>query len=373
MRVAVDATPMLEPTSGIPRYCRELVTALGALDRGDRPTPVLVAFSLRGRLDAPPGTTVSRRRLPARVLQRMWARTDWPPVELLAGRCDVVHGTNFVLPPAARAAGVVTVHDVAFLDRPGTVRAASRRLTTLLPRALARPATVVVTPSSAVRKRVVDAFDVDPARVVVTPLGVDAAPWAAAARRTASAPPDRDRPYVVCVATAEPRKNLATLVAAHDMAVRTGHDVPDLVLIGGSGWGDGDPGARPGVRRLGRLSDNAVRDVVAGSLALALPSLDEGFGLPVLEAAAAGRPVLASDIPVLREVAAPGTVFTPPTDVTAWAQALADVRDLPDGETDRADRQAHAARYTWQACARTTLDAYRLARRLADTPARVGP
>ena len=110
---------------------------------------------------------------------------------------------------------------------------------------------------------------------------------------------------------------------------------------------------------LGRVDDAALQRLVAGCAGLVMPSLDEGFGLPVVEAAAAGRPVAASDIPVMREVCAPGTVFAPPTDVEAWAQALVALLAAPDGEADRAGRRAHAATFSWQRCAERTVEAYR--------------
>lgn len=378
MRLGLDATPMLEQTSGVPRYCRELVAALGGLSGDDRPDMTLVAFSWRGVLPAVPGTWVATRRVPARLLMAAWQRGPWPPVELLSGACDVFHGTNFLSPPTRRAASVVTVHDLAFLTHPGTVRARSRDHTTLLPRALRRPRTVVVTPSQAVRSDVIERLGVAADRVVATPLGVDADGWAGAqpdpatlsrlgigdGRHAAGGP--GGRPYLVFVGTAEPRKNLLTLLAAHRLA-RTRHpDTPDLVLVGGAGWGGqastGDE-AGHGVIRLGRLDEADLHTVVAGSAALVLPSLAEGFGLPVLEASAAGRRVMVSDLPVLREVAPPDAVFVPALDVDAWATAIAHLPD-EDPQGAVAARRTHAARFTWHECALATVRAYRLAAQL---------
>ncbi len=379
MRLGLDATPMLEQTSGVPRYCRELVGALTRLPGADRPDLTLVAFSWRGVLPAMPGARVASRRLPARLLMAAWQYGRWPPVELLSGPCDVFHGTNFLSPPTWRAASVVTVHDLAFLTHPGTVRARSRAHATLLPRALRRRRTVVVTPSQAVRSDVIERLGVPADRVVATPLGVDAERWAgtqadpatltrlgiddghaAGARR-------RGRPYLVFVGTAEPRKNLVTLLAAHRLARARNPDSLDLVIVGGVGWGGGtstgdDDGE--GVARLGRLDEADLRTVVAGSAALVLPSLAEGFGLPILEASAAGRRVMASDLPVLREVAPPDAVFVPALDVDAWASAIAHLPDEHPHSSAAAARRAHAARFTWQECALATVRAYRLAAQL---------
>ena len=154
MRVGLDATPLLGVRTGIGRYTADL---LAALSTGPDEL-VATAFTLRGRgaLAVPAGVEVRARPVPARLLQQAWARTSVPSVELLTGPLDVFHGTNFVLPPS-RAAGVVTVHDLAFLRLPATVSAASARYRVLVPRSLRR-ARVVVTPSRAVAEQLSDAY-----------------------------------------------------------------------------------------------------------------------------------------------------------------------------------------------------------------------
>ena len=121
MRVGLDATPLLGPRTGVGHYTAELVAGLAALP--EPPELLLVPFTWRGAagLAAPGGSgaRVSHRRVPARALQAAWARTELPPVEWLTparpGRLDVFHATNFVAPPARRAAVVVTIHDLTFL------------------------------------------------------------------------------------------------------------------------------------------------------------------------------------------------------------------------------------------------------------------
>src|SRR5688500_15141499 len=171
MRIGLDATPLLGVRTGIGRYTADLLAALSA----GPDDLVATAFTLRGRggLVVPPGVAVRARPVPARLLQEAWARGPFPPVELLAGRLDVFHATNFVLPPA-RAAGVVTVHDLAFLRLTSTVSAASARYRALVPRSVRR-ASVVVTPSRAVAYQVREAYaaDLGATPVHVVPHGVD--------------------------------------------------------------------------------------------------------------------------------------------------------------------------------------------------------
>jgi glycosyltransferase involved in cell wall biosynthesis len=117
---------------------------------------------------------------------------------------------------------------------------------------------------------------------------------------------------------------------------------------------------RPGVVITGFLDDNELRSVVAGASALALPSLAEGFGLPVLEGLATGTVVLASDIPVLREVGGEWANYAPPDDVDAWSELLLTIgagQWEPDEQAAR--RQAHARSWTWERTARETMRAYR--------------
>lgn len=349
MRVGLDATPLLGEPTGVGRYVAGLVPALAALP--DPPALVLTAFTARGgRLPPLGGAVVRGRPVPARLLRWLWARSSVPPVELFTGPVDVFHATNFVLPPARRAVGVVTVHDLSFLH--GGVSPDVTRYATLVPQALRR-AGAVLTPSAAVREEVVTAYDVDPARVVVTPLGVDPA-WSAAVPATPAWLAARGLPerYVLAVGGPGPRKNLPVLV---DAVRRLGPGSPPLVVAG-------PPGPLPpGVLATGYLGDTDLRSLVAGAAVLAFPSRYEGFGLPPLEALACGVPVVASDLPVVREVTGGLARLVPVGDVDALAGGLADVLADPGGPAQRDARRTHAAGFTWARCAETTLAAYRLA------------
>ncbi|MCU1590740.1 MAG: glycosyl transferase group 1, partial [Frankiales bacterium] len=291
------------------------------------------------------------RAAPARGLQELWARAEWPPVELLSGPVDVFHATNFVLPPLRRARGVVTIHDLAYLRHADTVSTASARYRSLVPRSLRR-ASVVVTPSAATAEAVKAAYAVD-CPVVVTPLGVDAR-WSAA---TPLDTPMRSRlglpsAYLLFVGTLEPRKDLRTLLTAHRLLP----DAPPLVLVGATGWGEELDVS--GCITPGYLGDDLLPGVVAGAAALVLPSRDEGFGLPVIEALSAGTPVVASDLPVLREVGGSVVTYAEAGDPGAFAAALHQVLADPG---DPGPRRAHGGAYTWARCAEATRAAYSLA------------
>ncbi|PRW62695.1 glycosyltransferase family 4 protein [Actinopolyspora mortivallis] len=351
VRVTLDGTPVLGRRTGIGRYTARLAQALAEFPS----TRVrLLGLTTRGwralRTNAPAGTTACGPPLPARLLRSCWSLAEFPPVELLCPGADVVHGTNLVQPPAARAAGVLTVHDLDFVDAADAAGAGPN------PRGFVRSlhrAAVVCTPTRAVAERLTARFDVDPDRVVVTPLGVDgawfhAAPPDAALRGRYGLPPD----YLLFVGQPGPRKGLSTLVQALDP------DLPPLVLAGPPPTEAPPTGSGP--RSTGYLPEEELRRVVAGARALVLPSRDEGFGLPALEAMAAGTPVVCSDIPALREVTGGHALLAPYGDSSALRSALHRAVSS-EGDHGMAAARRHAAEFTWRRCATETLRAYRLA------------
>lgn len=359
LRVLLDGTPLLDTRTGIGRYTASLFEELATVSDVDSR---VMAFSLRGwrrlRGVLPHGTRARGLPVAARLLRKAWTRSDFPPVELFAGFGDVVHGTNFVLPPTVRSAGVLTIHDLGFLHAPERLADSDAELPELV-RAGARRARAICTPSAAVANTVIEELDVDPGRVTVTPLGVDPA-WFTArppdpGRRARLGLPDT---YLLFIGAAGPRKGLDWLARAHD----TAGDLPPLVYAG--------PGEFPhteGGRRTGYLSELDLHSVLAGARALVLPSAEEGFGLPVLEAMACGVPVVCSDVPALREVSTdpasgePLAELVPYGDVDALAGTLREVGEEPPGVGASALRRAHAASYTWRRCARATVTAYRKA------------
>jgi glycosyltransferase involved in cell wall biosynthesis len=186
--------------------------------------------------------------------------------------------------------------------------------------------------------------------VRVVPHGVDRRFFAPAA---AAAPVQE--PYVLFVGTPEPRKNLARLAAALRLLRREGRR-ERLVVAGADGWGPGAP-ADPDVRFLGRMADDALPALYAGASCLAIPSLHEGFGLPALEAMAAGCPVVAADAGALPEVCGGAAVLVDPLDVAAIARGLARAVDGRDALVRAGRRRAQA--FTWEAAAAAMLDVYR--------------
>src|SRR5690606_11172575 len=163
---------------------------------------------------------------PVRVLNLLWHHLGWPPVDRLAGPVDVAHSITPLLVPTRAARQVVTIHDLFFLDRPGSTAAEIRRDYPRLVRAHASRAGLVVTPSHHVSGLVVERLGVDPGRVLTCPGGVP--PWTARPAVPADGP-------VIFLGTLEPRKNVGLLLDAWTHLAERGGPVPALVLAGGRG------------------------------------------------------------------------------------------------------------------------------------------
>lgn len=360
--LALDATPLLGPRTGIGVYTSHLIRGLST---GPFET-VATAMTWRGQagLDVvvPQGVPVRSKAAPARALRELWKVTDHPKLERLTGPVDIFHATNFVLPPLRSARGVLTIHDLAYLRFPAAVEPQSLAYRELVPRGLQR-CSVVCTPTRAVADQVMDAYAVDEAKIVVTPLGVDEA-WFSAQ------PPDQALrckhgladEYILAFGTLEPRKNISALVRAYRDCLSRRIAMPQLVLAGGTGWGeDLDLASLPEgmVRRTGRLADQEARRLVAGASLFVLPSLDEGFGLTALEAMACGVPVLANDLPVTREVLGNHAAFCDATNQVLLAEALA--TEVAGAVSTPDLRRERASQFTWDRTVAATIGAYQLA------------
>lgn len=362
LRVVLDGTPLIGPRTGIGRYTHTLLAGLAG-----RPGLAVAAAGLARGADPlvlpelPDGVPLRRTRVPGRVVLAARRLGYEPSVEQLLGRgVHVFHATNFLAPPTSRTALVVTVHDLAFHTHPETMNPAAADLAGRMPGILARAA-AVCTVTDTVRRQVVDAFGLDPESVVVTPNAVrpewfDAVP-ADARLRARIGLPER---YLVFVGTREPRKDLPTLLAAHRQLRDRDPDAPALLVIGAAGWGqDGSGPPGDGVVVAGYLPQEEVVALVAGAQALVLPSLDEGFGMPAVEALAAGVPVVTSDIAALQEVTGAAGVSFPVRDVPALTAAISHVLD--GAGPDRELRIGQARRFTVQASADAAARAYRFA------------
>jgi glycosyltransferase involved in cell wall biosynthesis len=339
LTVAVDVNSFYEPLTGVGWYLHQLLVHLAGRDdlrlrlygqslvEEDAGAPQPAVELPRGpaiervAYAAPDGLVVPPWR--AHQLLRRLA-----PLLLAADGNDVLFAPNYLFPPLfrfARGARIATIHDLAVRKVPWAVRPDSgAALRQRLERTLLE-ADLLLTPSEAVRRELM-AIGVSGNRVRSIHHGTGLMADAAAGPPPARTPSR----YALHVGTLEPRKNVSTLLAVWRRLRARGAEPPPLVLCGGFGW------KAAALRReiaeaeregwavhLGYVSAEELAVLYRGAELVALPSFYEGFGLPAVEALRAGAPLVASDLPVLREVAGEAALYAPPDRPDLWADRIA--------------------------------------------------
>jgi glycosyltransferase involved in cell wall biosynthesis len=358
--IAIDAR-LVGYAAGIARYATLLAQALAELGGPERYMvlhgryPLTIEHASNRRVLTPPHNRFERWTLPLELLSRR-------------PRPAVLHSVDHVAPRWGAWRSVVTLHDLAFLVYPETHTAASRAYYAASGESVRRAERVIAvsqrTASDAVRL-----LGVDPARVRVVPEA--AAPvyaprteddYLQVAHRLGL---DPSQPYLLFVGTLEPRKNVPLLLEAFAM-VRQQLEV-QLLLVGARGWLD-EPifatharlGLGDSAPFLGSLDQEALAALYSRAAAFVLPSLYEGFGLPVLEAMACGAPVICSNSGPLPEVTGDAAVLLAPEDPRPWANAILRVlTDARVAERLRQDGFARAALFSWHRAALATREVYR--------------
>jgi glycosyltransferase involved in cell wall biosynthesis len=359
-RVGIDLTALLPHRTGVDVALLGLVRHLAELP-GQAYTVFVNAEDRRllaGMLPEHVAVVpLALRPRPARLLFQQVLL----PLAAAARRLDVVHSPSFIMPLwRGRARHILTIHDLTFFSLPDT-HVALRRSAPFLRavEASIRRADIVTVPTAAVAAALHARLPEVPAeRVRVVGWGLDPSfrvlPAATVGATTARLGlPSR---YVLFVGTVQPRKNLSTLVAAHRALVAAGDVAEDLVLAGPLGWGYdrvlaelARPELRGRVHQLGYVAQEDLPAVYAGATLLAYPSLDEGFGFPPLEAMACGVPVVASDIPALRETLADAALLVEPTDVVGLTAAIRRLAaDAALRETYRARGLDRVRAFRWE-------------------------
>ena len=329
MRIGIDCRKIAD--FGIGTYVRGLVHALAELDRDDEE---YVLFVPR-RIDSPfeqhvvnaPSYSVRELMIMGRAIAK--------------ARLDLFHTPHFVLPWTS-CPSITTIHDVIPVRFPPPQPGGSIYYSLMMRRAL-RKSVAVLTVSEAAKSAIVDAFPCDPAKIAVTPNGIDAIFF-----ERGEAEQGR---YFLYAGNDKPHKNVPALIDAF-----RGVEGASLVLVGAEFARYRDV---PRVVTPGFVSMEKLAALYRGAIALVMPSLEEGFGLPVAEAMACGTPVIASDIPSLREVSGGAALHT--NDLAAAMRRMLSDEALR-GELAQKGRD-RAGQFTWRRCAESTREAYRRAGR----------
>ena len=372
LSLALDVAAVPSRPGGAGYYTMQLSRGLAT-----RPDVVLTLIARRGdegRWRDIAGREASVRAAvpPARPVRLAFEQVGFPALLRSAG-VDLHHGPHYTMPARAPVPCVVTIHDCTFFDHPEwhlrTKAAFFRRAI----RYAARRAAVVVCVSQTTAERL-DAVCEVRAPIVVAPHGVDhdrfsphePSPGCDRAELDALGLPSGP-PLIVFIGTLEPRKGVVPLIAAFDRVADVHRDAV-LVLGGQPGWGMEETdralaAARHGERivQTGYLPDAAVPALLRQAAVVAYPALEEGFGLPALEALACGAPLVTTEGTAMAEFAQDAARLVPAGDDRSLADALATALESSEDEIRRELGLALAARQTWEASVATHLDAYAMA------------
>ena len=287
---------------------------------------------------------------------------------------QVHHGPHYTMPARSPVPCAVTIHDCTFFDHPEWHLRSKAAFFRRAIRRAARHAGVVICVSQVTEDRLRAVCDVR-VPVVVAPHGVDHE------RFTPREPAQRadravlgalgvpvDRPLVACLGTLEPRKGVVPLIGAFDLVARR-HPDAVLVLGGQTGWGMAETeralaAARHPERivRTGYLPDEAVPALLRQASVVAYPALEEGFGLPALEALACGAPLVTTEGTAMAEMAGGAALLVPPGDAAGLAAALDTALEEGRSTPRRALGITVAGERTWEASVTRHLEAYGVAR-----------
>jgi glycosyltransferase involved in cell wall biosynthesis len=367
VRALIDYRPALRSRTGVGEYAHELAAALlarAAADPSRRLRLSLFSSSWKDRLRTAPelcGATPIDRRVPVTVLNFLWHRLEWPTVEMLANRrFDVVHSPHPLLIPSRRAAQVVTIHDLDFLTHPERTRGEIRRDYPALVREHALRAHAIVVSSHFTADQVERQLGIPRERIAICSPG--APDW----RPRPRAPRDG---YLLFFGTLEPRKNLGVLLDAYERLLQDAAPPPPLLIAGRPAEGSAQwlariaaPPLAGRVTYTGYVAPDDRQALYAGATLLVMPSFNEGFGLPVLEAMTAGVPVVASRAGSLPEVLGGAGILVDPHDAADVAAGLRRVYAVPECAAECVTRGlARAGSYRWSETAKRIHDIYRVA------------
>ncbi len=374
MRIGIDVTSAITQGGGIGRYTRELVRALIALDTGNeyrffsaKQPPIL---PVPDPIPAAPHVQYRPAPVDERWLYRLWYRLRLPlPVQWVTGQLDLFHSPDFVLPPVSGGIPtLLTVHDLSFVHSPETFPAQLvSYLNRVVPWSVGR-ATHILADSLATKQDLIDVWQVPTEKVSVLYCGVNAmfrpitnVDQLTAVRRKYNL---SKKNYILCVGTVQPRKNYQMLIRAFTpLANKVPHH---LVISGGKGWLYDEMMAEVArqdlmdrVHFIGFVDDADLPALYSAATLFAMPSLYEGFGLPLLEAMACGVPVLSSNVSSLPEVVGETAVQLSPYDQQPWSQTLLDLLANPHARQQMITEGFRQIRqFTWEQSASQLLQIY---------------
>lgn len=370
-RIAIDCTPACQQSGGIGRYVRELIAALPALDQT---TSYRLFVSGASRpMPLPPVANFIWKPtpIPPRWLARVWHRARMPiPIEVFTGQIDLFHATDFVLPPTLPSTRtLLTVHDLSFVRVP---QAASPPLRAYLNRVVPRSVKMadhILADSQATKDDLQELYDTAADKITVLYSGVSnhfqPVTDEALLERVKAKYRLTGIDYLLSVGTVQPRKNYSRVIRALASLRQQGCDL-HYAIAGGKGWLEdemrqtiAETKLGDAVHLLGFVDDDDLPALYSAARMLVIPSLYEGFGLPILEAMACGVPVIASNLSSLPEIVGKAGILVDPLDIDAIGDAILRIESDSRRRAFLIDAgRRQAKQFTWEKSARRLKSIY---------------
>jgi glycosyltransferase involved in cell wall biosynthesis len=382
VKIGIDARFLTHPQKGgFKTYTENLCMALSEVDSGDEYVLYLDRRP-REHTRLPSGPNISHRivRGTAPVIGQVWREQISLPSRVRKDRLDLFHSPCLTSPLLLACPRVVTIHDMIWrhparterLNRFSVLRTLMRWYNRSIPLLAARNAAVILTVSEASKDEIVRHMGIPPSRVIVTP---EAAPRSfkrindATQIKTALDKHRLTRPFILSIGSSDPRKNISTLLHAYSLMAPSLRERCPLVIIlthsalaGNFTQQARSLGVAEQVRFLNCLPDEDMVLLYNAAALFVFPSLEEGFGLPVLEAMACGTPVIASNNSSFPEVAGEAAVLIEARNTDAISSAMSAILTQETlQEKLRADGINHASRFSWERCAVQTIMGYKVA------------
>lgn len=369
MRIRLELSPLASQyRSGVAQYTRLLTEALSSskdisahghyfdfLDRQPKPE---LSVTLQ--------KNVANKIVPLKIYAKAQSFNLAPPFDLLLPKVDLTIFPNFATWPTMKSKHTATViHDLTYLYFPELVEEKNlAHLRRVVPRSI-KKADFIITVSESVKAELVKEFGLAPENCIVTPIPPDEAFFTIVSKKKISAVKEKNKinphkKYFYFIGNFEPRKNLKNLIEAYRLLPQNIKDRYSLILAGGRGWKTEETQtalnaaikAGEDIRHIGFINQEDSPALYQGASLFIMPSLYEGFGMPILEAMAGNCRVLANDIPVLRETGGKLATYADATNAVTFSEAMAKCLEAPS------DKQlsSQAKHWSWDNNVRTIIE-----------------
>lgn len=370
MRTAIDISQTVYGT-GVSHYTEEIVKALLKIDSKNQYILFGASFrlypkllKLKKQLKEFPNVSFKFIPLPLFIFQILWNKLHILPIEIIIGQIDLLHTSDWLEPPTrAKTKKITTVHDMVVYLFPSSVHpkivANQKRKLDLVK----RETDLIIADSESTKEDLVKFLQIPQEKVKVVYLAASAEFKPQDENRVSEilAKYKIKKPYILSVSTQEPRKNIQKLIDAFQKINQKNPDV-SLVLVGKYGWGptaniDNDEN----IIYTGYVSQDDLISLYSGCRVFAYPSLYEGFGLPILEAMAAGSPTITSNNSSMAEIARDAAILVDPRSEAQIAKAIEMVLNLKLEDYQKMVNASlnRARQYSWAKVAKQTLQIYR--------------